>query len=186
MDQRFTRANFDAALADTDVDDAQRAAEFARVLSARLQAARDRWREVDAIVRDLRALGHDIHCWDDGEDYSIWGDHQADGTRKNRLLVTFRPDDSPPEVDIDFRPWPLARDRRCTFCGSPMRATAAVVQVHGHGSVQAPPAQVELWFGEQIHEQRAVGVQSFRWQANGLSCESCGGLWFPSNGTNKS
>ena len=70
IDERFAKRAFDAAGAGNQ----KLAHELAAVLGPRLKAASDLQQEIDTVLDELRALGHDLVAHEIQLDFSRWED----------------------------------------------------------------------------------------------------------------
>jgi Zn-finger nucleic acid-binding protein len=179
IEERFSRAEFDRS---TNVSALSAALES--ILLARMRAVKDAEREVDAIVKDLRALGHDLWSFDQSSDGAVWGgDHKAQ-PHPNRMVLRFcYPADGDLEVEVAYGPWPeQSPPLLCPTCRVPMRATHIAVQISGHGQVEGANVVGVFVLGEWPSVELAAGVRSARVQVGGFTCPRCMGIWLPEQG----
>lgn len=105
----FSRASFEEHPEPTAL-----AAELARILSQRLRGASDSTSEATAILRDLKAIGHQLWSWDESTDFMVYGDdYMRPGPTRFILTLNweeFDQDDSgtpdSPFASVEFGPWP--------------------------------------------------------------------------------
>ena len=106
MVEQFTRASFEST---RDVHALCRS--LSEELTLRLQRASSPEAEIDLMVEELKALGHELYSWDHNPDsFQAWGDSYHEPKTSNRLLVEFSYDsESERSVKVHFGPWPRAQ-----------------------------------------------------------------------------
>ncbi len=95
LSDRFSYARF--------VENAALAPELAQEIERRLRAAKDRRREMHAVIEELRRLGHEIFSFDASDDWELftaWGKTAEKLEWALNVSVAYAP---PPSVSVEFR-----------------------------------------------------------------------------------
>jgi hypothetical protein len=171
LDASFSRSNFESG---TDLQSL--CARLSDVLTARVRAAKNVHMEVEWIVSDLRALGHNVSRWD--EVISEWEE-----PRKDRYLwiwldeVDFDGEGPSPDatVGVSFRPrLPNEIEFRCPLCSSQMEEREVWLKIQGHGSAVAPGARVHFECPGLDGIDDVIGAESVERRRGVRVCTSCG------------
>ena len=178
LDTSFTRSNFESAPSQQAI-----CARLSEVLTTRLRAAKNLHMEIEWIVADLRALGHEVKHWDgvianwDGpkQDPYLWV--WFDGIDLDEDAC----DSSNAKVGVSFRPrLPGEIEFRCPLCWSEMENREIRLTLQGHGSVAAPSVNVHFQCPGLKDLDGAVGIASEERRRGVRVCTSCGaGLLLP-------
>jgi hypothetical protein len=184
LDACFSRAAFEGA---TDLQSL--CARLAEVLTARLRKAADAHMELEWMVADLRALGHNVKRWDQviadwegAPDPYLWiviagvsldacdDDDDDDGAEA-----------SAPAVSVAFRPRiPSDIAFRCPVCASEMEAREIRLVVQGHGSAVAPGVRIDFECPGLLRVDDVIGAGSVQRRRGVQVCKACGaGLLLP-------
>ena len=179
LDDVFSRRSFETA-ADLQVLCAQ----LAEVLTDRLRAARNLHMEVEWIVADLRARGHDVSRWD--EVIANW-EHPDDPYLWVCLegVDLDEPSTNPDaKVSVSFRPRiPTKVAFRCPLCWSELVEREIHLNIQGHGSATAPGARVHFECPGLHGIDDTIGAASVERRRGVRVCVSCGaGLLLPGGG----
>jgi hypothetical protein len=175
LDEQYSRQGFESSS-----DSASLAKSLSDLLTERLRSARDVRAEGDAIVRDLKVLGHELFSWDEADDSQTWGDDYI-RPKHQRILVELRfPADEAPSASVTFGPWPSPPPAPlCLHCQKPMTPTHLRVYGVGHGHAMSREVSVEVFLGEQERRVLTTGQRSIGLQVPGFWCSSCAALWLP-------
>jgi hypothetical protein len=101
MDEKFSREAFEegeaASLADA----------LSEQLTVRLRTSASPVYEVERIVTELRALGHDLWNYDRSNESAFWGGDYVARPRGHRMVLAFwYPELGSAFVDVGFGRWP--------------------------------------------------------------------------------
>ena len=171
LDGSFSRSNFEAA-----ADLHSLCTRLADVLTGRVRAAKNVHMELEWIVADLRALGHNVQRWD--EVISEWEE-----PRKDRYLwiwvdeVDIEAAGPSPDaaVDVSFRPrLPDEIKFGCPLCSSKMEEREVWLRIQGHGSAVAPGVRVHFECPGLDGIDNVVGAASVERRRGVRVCRSCG------------
>jgi hypothetical protein len=148
-------------------------------LSLRLRAASSAAVEVAQIVSELRALGHELYCWDsDGSETETWGGNYVASERTRTIVTFYYGEAEPASVNVLCGPWPARVPHpACQQCGEEMSPTQLRLRGRGHGQVDAPSILINLELGEAEPITASCGVRSVGIQLPALWCSKCNALW---------
>jgi hypothetical protein len=175
LGEQYSRGNFENAADATPL-----AASLAELLTSRLRRAEDARSEARILVRELKALGHELFSWDESTDCETWGDDYSRPKAKRLLVELSFPEDNVPSASVEFGPWPAPEPAiSCPRCHMPMSATFLCVRGVGHGHGGSREVNVEVSLGETHRRTFSAGQASRGLQVPGFWCSSCAGLWLP-------